>query len=370
MIGRKRFIKYLIIILIFFIFTFIMLSGVLLSSISIVVGENSLLQEPYINSFAKQNFNYESVFLTLFNYGYLKLLPLIIVRSPVVWIGSLVLTILFVVLMMIELKAEFTLNHSITSSLVAMNDDIDKLLINQLDQTSFEKIHKLDTKHKHDLKVKENEKNELIEYQENMMHEIKNELAIINLQIQSKSSYQDVIVELEKIDYLVNMYLKVAKLSNSKMLMQLKPISIGEIIETIIYDYQLQISEKNIRIDNLIDSAEIIWADSFWTSHAISNVASNSINCLHNNGIIKFWVEENEYYKDLIIEDDGPGGLASEKVLERYFTNSTKGYGIGLSLASKVMELHHGSLNIVSSEEKGTKVIFHFPKLKVKEKIL
>lgn len=368
MFDRNKGTRYLICIILFSVCSFIVLSSVLVSSISVVVGEEARIQEIYVNSFAKQNFDLNSAFSLLFNYGYLKFLPLIIIKNPVIWVGTIMLASLVWVILITKMKEESTKNNRINNRLAAMNDDIDKLLVNQLDQSEFEIINKLKNKCKYDIKIKENEKNELIEYQENMMHEIKNMLAIVNLQVQSGSDQEEILLQLDKVNYLVNTYLKVAKLSSSKMQMQLKTTSVNEILETIIYEYQLQIEGKNIRIVNLLDDAETLWIDSFWVSHAISNVVSNSIEYLDENGVIKLWVEENEYYKELIIEDNGQGIVDINSVFERYYTNSSKGYGIGLSLAAKVMELHRGSLSVISRAE-GVRFIFRFPILEVKGKV-
>ena len=368
MFDRNKGTRYLISIIIFSVCSFIVLSSVLVSSISVVVGENAHVQEIYVNSFAKQHFDLNSAFLILFNYGYLKFLPLIIIKNPMIWIGTIILASLAWVVLMIQMKEESTKSNKISNRLSAMNDDIDKLLVNQLDQSEFETINKLKNKCKYDVKIKEKEKNELIEYQENMMHEIKNMLAIVNLQVQSGSDPEEILFQLDKVNYLVNTYLKVAKLSSSKMQLQLKTTRISEILETIIYEYQLQIEGKNIRIINLLDDVETLWIDSFWVSHAISNVVCNSIEYLNENGMIKFWMEENEYYKELIIEDNGQGIADVNSIFERYYTNSSKGYGIGLSLASKVMELHCGSLSVISQAE-GVRFIFRFPILEVKDKV-
>ena len=157
------------------------------------------------------------------------------------------------------------------------------------------------------------------------------------------------------------------KLSNSRM--QIKLICIFEIVETILYDYQLQISNMGIIVTNLIGEDEIINADSFWVSHAITNVIKNSIEHLHKNGHIILKTNENEYFKELIIENDGSEIVDSDKVFERFYSKSENGCGIGLSLASKVMILHHGDLKINNLDHKGSQFIFRFPVLRVKNKV-
>lgn len=100
---------------------------------------------------------------------------------------------------------------------------------------------------------------------------------------------------------------------------------------------------------------------------AISNVLKNAlkfskgkaVNCTvsyKNNGI------------EFNIEDQGIG-IATEdlaKVFQPFFRSSNamhyKGYGIGLSLASNIVKLHNGKINIHSILEKGTQVTLFFPR--------
>ena len=67
-------------------------------------------------------------------------------------------------------------------------------------------------------------------------------------------------------------------------------------------------------------------------------------------------------YIQLSIEDNGVGIKEANKIkiLEPYFTTKKNGTGLGLAISKKIIEDHHGEINIESSE-KGTKVKIKFP---------
>ena len=64
----------------------------------------------------------------------------------------------------------------------------------------------------------------------------------------------------------------------------------------------------------------------------------------------------------LSIKDNGVGINEANKikVLEPYFTTKKNGTGLGLAISKKIIEDHHGKINIESSE-KGTKINIKFP---------
>lgn len=61
---------------------------------------------------------------------------------------------------------------------------------------------------------------------------------------------------------------------------------------------------------------------------------------------------------EIIITDDGAGIRKEhlEKVFDPFFTTKKGGTGLGLPICRKIIEDHEGSINITSSEEKGTTV--------------
>lgn len=65
------------------------------------------------------------------------------------------------------------------------------------------------------------------------------------------------------------------------------------------------------------------------------------------------------------VEDDGPGipSEIQERILQPYFTTKIKGKGTGLGLAivKQIIELHSGTLNLISSPGKGARFEFFIP---------
>lgn len=90
----------------------------------------------------------------------------------------------------------------------------------------------------------------------------------------------------------------------------------------------------------------------------IENVCKNSIDAMEGDGEITIRVEEAEKHAIIDISDTGKGMPKSawKKVFYPGFTTKKRGWGLGLSLAKRIIEeYHHGRIFVKSSEiGKGT----------------
>lgn len=90
----------------------------------------------------------------------------------------------------------------------------------------------------------------------------------------------------------------------------------------------------------------------------MENVCKNAIDAMEGDGSITIRVEESEKYAIIDIYDTGKGipKSAYKKIFNPGFTTKKRGWGLGLSLAKRIIEeYHHGRIFVKSSEPgKGT----------------
>ena len=94
----------------------------------------------------------------------------------------------------------------------------------------------------------------------------------------------------------------------------------------------------------------------------LCNLLSNAIKFTERGGKIEFKINQFEDYCLITIEDNGIGMNIKDinKIFDRFFqienakTAKIVGSGIGLSFSKKIVELHHGEINVKSKEKYGT----------------
>ncbi|GIP29846.1 hypothetical protein J23TS9_49760 [Paenibacillus sp. J23TS9] len=96
---------------------------------------------------------------------------------------------------------------------------------------------------------------------------------------------------------------------------------------------------------------------------AFINIIKNSIEALREEGQIHIWAYTEQDEVVIHIQDNGGGMEPSEvaRLGEPYFSNKTKGTGLGLMVTFRIIEVMKGNMKFLSEKGVGTEVIVRFP---------
>ncbi|MNV24470.1 Sporulation kinase E [compost metagenome] len=99
---------------------------------------------------------------------------------------------------------------------------------------------------------------------------------------------------------------------------------------------------------------------------AFINIIKNSIEALHSQGDIQIWAYEREGQIYIHVKDNGEGMSAAElaRLGEPYFSNKSKGTGLGLMVTYSIIEVMSGELIFKSEKGVGTEAIIRFPEFR------
>ncbi len=95
---------------------------------------------------------------------------------------------------------------------------------------------------------------------------------------------------------------------------------------------------------------------------ALNNLVENAIK-YGNDPKIKLELKTNKKKIEFTFEDNGPGIPLDKKKLFKIFyrgNNKVKGTGLGLFIVKSIIELHHGDIELVPTEQ-GTTFMIHLP---------
>jgi signal transduction histidine kinase len=103
--------------------------------------------------------------------------------------------------------------------------------------------------------------------------------------------------------------------------------------------------------------------DSDLVKQAVLNIVINGVQAMANGGILRLTLRREGESALIIIRDYGQGIPTEirDKIFNLYFTTKKGGSGIGLAMAYRVVQLHHGSLEFTSIPERGTTFYLRFP---------
>jgi PAS domain S-box-containing protein len=103
--------------------------------------------------------------------------------------------------------------------------------------------------------------------------------------------------------------------------------------------------------------------DADLVKQAVLNIVINGVQAMSNGGDLSIVTRREGENALITIRDHGPGIAPDirDKVFNLYFTTKKGGSGIGLAMAYRVVQLHHGSLEFTSIPEHGTTFYLRFP---------
>jgi two-component system, sporulation sensor kinase A len=196
-------------------------------------------------------------------------------------------------------------------------------------------------------------------------HEIRNPLTALRGFTQllksraddNKYYYEIMLTELERINYIVGEFMLLAK---PQQLQQLKPHDMRQILGDIIpiIESHSILNNVEIQIDWGVDldSPQVI-CDENQMKQVFINLLKNAIEAMTDGGQIKIrFIRSSTNVLCISIEDQGPG-IPQElltRLGEPFFSTKPNGTGLGLMVCYRIIEAHHGTLEIRSNPGQGT----------------
>jgi signal transduction histidine kinase len=125
-----------------------------------------------------------------------------------------------------------------------------------------------------------------------------------------------------------------------------------------------ELSTRNVTLINQMPSyplAANVDADLF--KQAVLNVILNGAQAMPAGGNLEVVLEEDRKTAVLRITDHGSGipDEIRDKIFDLYFTTKSEGSGIGLAMTYRIIQLHHGSIEVQSKTGHGSEFRLRIP---------
>ncbi|NMH60493.1 ATP-binding protein [Alteromonas ponticola] len=164
----------------------------------------------------------------------------------------------------------------------------------------------------------------------------------------------------EYMSKLVNELMDVSRITQGKVKLEFERLNIQDIISESLEMVEQHIKSKShdVHVQYLEDGVPV-YGDRARLSQIFSNIIHNAAKYTDNNGKITISVKQEASLVVVRISDNGLG-IPHERLgdvfnmftqIEAHSTHTKGGLGIGLTLVSKLVALHHGSITVESEGE-------------------
>jgi signal transduction histidine kinase len=211
-------------------------------------------------------------------------------------------------------------------------------------------------------------------------HEIRNPLNYINLtldHLRSKFKPQEddkaaafekltsqLKAEVARINQQISDFLNYSRPANAN----LRPIDARKVVEDSLRIVEAEAEEKHIKIA-LVENEDVsqVLGDPEFLRSVFNNLFINAVQSMESTGgNLSVKISPDNGFVRFDISDTG-SGIASDnipKIFEPYFSTKETGTGLGLAIVQKIVDVHHGSIDVHSTEGGGTSFTVKLPRAK------
>ncbi|HQO79819.1 MAG TPA: PAS domain S-box protein [Deltaproteobacteria bacterium] len=157
----------------------------------------------------------------------------------------------------------------------------------------------------------------------------------------------------------------------------LKVYSISNIIEGLLFNRADQCANQCIEVEVSFDTShDSVLVDGTQIRQLIENLIDNAIDAMPSGGKLSistshvpgyvFKSKTREYVSDVMeirVDDTGCGMVEDDlqRIFQPFFTRKARGTGLGLALVQKIVDMHHGEIEVSSRAGEGSRFVIRIP---------
>jgi len=189
------------------------------------------------------------------------------------------------------------------------------------------------------------------------------------LEDEQRKKYADIIVfHSKRLSTLSKNMLQLTILDGEDVKLELSEFSLIEQLNRVIETQDNLALTKDIEIEFHIPKNDVkVEADEARLEQVWMNLVNNAIKYTNEHGVVTIEVKKTSKEIEVSIQDTGVGMSkeAISHIFERFYrqdkSRSVEGNGLGLSIVKRIVDLHHGTIDVVSVEDGGSQFIVRLP---------
>lgn len=212
-----------------------------------------------------------------------------------------------------------------------------------------------------------------------LAHEIKTPLSTLDMNLQlleeewrnpvserEQRSYRKVLAlrrSVQKLEEILRAFIRFAQ----EHKLHLEPVSLNAIIDDLLEhdlkEYAVRQGRSIQVVRDLSPALPRVSADRALIRQAVLNLLLNAVDAIEREGCITVRTGHRDGFAELTVADDGAGIPVDNlpKIWNLYFTTKPSGIGLGLPTTKRIVEAHHGTIDVASQPGRGTSFTIRLP---------
>lgn len=207
------------------------------------------------------------------------------------------------------------------------------------------------------------------QFTSDVAHELKTPVAVVMAECQYARKYINdkekfdeemslIERQVKKTNQIIHQLLQLSRLDQERIEINFEYVDLRDIIEQVSENEKGK-NQKRIDIHLHLEKAEA-WVDVGLIMMVIRNLVNNAIKYSREKSSIDVHLKKEDRTIKIVVQDYGCGMTEEERkqIFDRFYradkARNSEGFGLGLSISSKIMELHHGQIKVASVEKRGS----------------
>ncbi len=166
--------------------------------------------------------------------------------------------------------------------------------------------------------------------------------------------------EMDRIHRIVDNFLRFSRPS----IPEVTPLNLHALLERVLSLTAFEAADHSVTIETQFDAAlDSLAGDDGQLSQVFLNLVINALQAMPSGGTLVLTTRRRVGWAEIAVRDSGEG-IQREilpHVFDPYFTTRPRGVGLGLAIAHRIVEGHHGTIDVESEGGKGTTMIVRLP---------
>ena len=146
--------------------------------------------------------------------------------------------------------------------------------------------------------------------------------------------------------------------------LQLNDQDLRDVVSSVLMLASAELETRGIQVESRVPSHRVISrVDADLLKQALLNVVLNGAQAMASGGLLEVELSDGTRWASIQVRDQGPGipDDIRPRIFDLYFTTKKEGSGIGLAMTYRIVQMHHGQIDVESKPGSGTTFVLRLP---------
>jgi signal transduction histidine kinase len=217
--------------------------------------------------------------------------------------------------------------------------------------------------------IQEDQKQMMVDISHNLqtpLTVVKDELGLLKKTLPDDKNLKTFERSIDSVSRFIANLLKLAKLEYGSDTLDMRPVDLSALLVELVEYFEVPASEDGITLTGDIEEGVNINGDREKLEELVTNLVSNAVKYAAKQKQIRIMLKRAGDQAELAVADTGIGIAPDEleNIFKRFYRvrhETERGSGLGLAIAKRIVEMHHGTIEVESEVGKGTMFTIRLP---------